>query len=522
MRYLLALILLLPSLSFGQAILRNKATTNAVTGTFTQGEIMSWDEATDGWVDAGITNIISSQLTNGNIVYVDQRVGSDVLVKRWGANWPALSPSGAVAVAQSIDTVWMRPGNYTNNNLLKNGVNYFISEGARIVWKDTGTGTNASRGIFDDRHITGGSTNTIWGYGDFQWRSGQDNVANDPRGLLVITQANSYVFFKARRCDASYTNSIANPNVTGLAGVIHVRNAHRVYVEVEEVLDTFVSYLDGPPEEETAIASSISGVYWALGDLHCRIRRNSTSSYGIWGDEPFGSGNNTNAMWYEGDLITGFPGMYVNCHSPNYKTWTSVREMTSWTAYNGGRHYLNAQKLNREIAVSGHSESWVTVQKMSQSAASAWITVGADLLDTNNPVLHADIMQFEQVAGAAMPQGIRMAGDGSMLRLRGGIGVITNAPWLEHFGGTVELRNTTLITKGTATNAWPVYLHGTNGGVVLADSVLVATPSTAHSIYASNAQTMKIYGHATANTNEAPLVTIQTGAFTVNGNVTAP
>lgn len=469
-----------------------------------------------------VTNIVNSQLTNGNLVYVDQRVGSDVLVKRWGFNWPALSPSGAVAIASSGDTVWVRPGNYTNNNLLKNGVNYYVPEGASIVWLDTGTGTNASRGIFDDRHITGGTTNVIWGFGNYLWRSGQDHVANDPRGLFVITQALSQVTFQFRRCDASYTNSIANPSVSGVMGVIHVSNGRTFYIQGDEIVDSFVPYLDGPPEEETTIGGITPGVFWGLGELHLNVKRIATTSYGLWGQEP-AAGNHTNNLFYEGDIITSSPGLYVDCHSPNYRTWMKVQECTSWTTYGGGRHYIQAGKIT-DIDIVASLENWVFAQKL--SATEAWIDVANE---TTNPcVSHISIQHLEDLSGT-MAAGIRMAStagggittNGTVLHLNVGYAQITNAPAIVHRAGHLDFSGT-WVTRGTATNAWPIYLYGTNGSVIARSPTLIANASTAHSIYASNAQSMKIYGHATSNTNEAPLVTIQTGTFTVNGNVTAP
>lgn len=148
-KLILTLFLLMPTLLFGQPIIRTKATTNGVTGTFTQGEIMSWDAVSGAWVDKDFTNDVNSlasantdtALTNANIVWV-RKDGSDATGVRGRYNKPYASITGGLAVAQSGDIVHVGPGTYTValRYAVSNTVFTFTGK-SNIVFEGEGPGT---------------------------------------------------------------------------------------------------------------------------------------------------------------------------------------------------------------------------------------------------------------------------------------------------------------------------------------------------------------------------------------------
>src|SRR5712671_6306916 len=77
-----------------------------------------------------------------NVLYVNQAQG------------PFKTLGAAKAAAQPGDTIVVGPGTYVENDLLKNGVNWFFAPGALVTYTSPAIQANSSDvlyGIFDDQ-----------------------------------------------------------------------------------------------------------------------------------------------------------------------------------------------------------------------------------------------------------------------------------------------------------------------------------------------------------------------------------
>lgn len=136
--------------------------------------------------------ILSSDVAIGNLVWVDQINGNDTLAVRGRMTIPFQSLGAAKDAAQSGDTITVMPGNYSEKNLLKNGVSWFFLPGAVVNYAGGAAGA-----IFDTSAAYGsnGVVNCfIAGYGVFiltTANAGTSNVLYCDNGSSISIQARS-------------------------------------------------------------------------------------------------------------------------------------------------------------------------------------------------------------------------------------------------------------------------------------------------------------------------------------------
>lgn len=108
--------------------------------------------------------------------------------------------------ATASSTIYVGPGFYDTNNLLKNGVNYYFEPGAVVYF----TGSGAA--IFDDSSngTNGAATSTIGGYGQFIYAG---NSGTNDHAAFSITNAASSVTVSAERIRSVSTGS---PNASAI------------------------------------------------------------------------------------------------------------------------------------------------------------------------------------------------------------------------------------------------------------------------------------------------------------------
>lgn len=81
-------------------------------------------------------NIVS--INTNNTLWVDQDFGNDGIAMRERMDRPYRTLTAAKNAAQSGDLVHVRPGTFTENNLMKAGVNWYFEQGAIINYTDPG------------------------------------------------------------------------------------------------------------------------------------------------------------------------------------------------------------------------------------------------------------------------------------------------------------------------------------------------------------------------------------------------
>jgi len=120
-----------------------------------------------------VVNASGGGALTGNSVWVDKVNGNDGTGARGSLSTPFLTLGAASAAASAGDTVFVLPGNWDENSIQKNGVNWHFFNGASIsnssnslhIWEDT-TLTDTYRitgdGVFDGYVLyCGGSTVTM-------------------------------------------------------------------------------------------------------------------------------------------------------------------------------------------------------------------------------------------------------------------------------------------------------------------------------------------------------------------------
>jgi hypothetical protein len=460
---------------------------------------------------ANVQNFQIKAVTAAHVLYVNQAEG------------PFTTLGAAKAAAQSGDTIVVGPGTYVENDLLKDGVNWFFAPGAIVTYTSPALQANSNDilyGIFDDRS-SGPVQCTIGGHGSFSaYSRGYLNLL----GTLVVTNANSQITFTGREIGfASYHD---NAPGTGSRAAVYVKNAVRVDVNCDRIYGARgTTYETGLFDEGDPIAWNDfgSGIYWELGDLyvHCGSI-DKISSYGAWGNQPRGNTTPAN-FWLNADFIenhiymdggsdaVGHVGTY------NWRSWIVAKEILEGIAYfDYGRHYLTVQKINLQSApmsFNGATQVWMTAQKMTNTLAGGWMQLQAG--NGGSPVLYADVAQFEDIQGVFNLAGILIA-DASEVHLRGSNLKAGSGPAVLHFGGKTRIQGMTIDTSTTnKPNNHAITVAGP--GLILDNCILLA-PALANSINATAPQTVTCYG-VRANRAKHGSISVNVDPLSVDPNV---
>lgn len=460
-----------------------------------------------------VTNIVSSQLTNGHIVYVDQIVGSDVLARRWGFNWPNRTPRGGRDTAARPDTVWVRPGIYTNNALLKDGVNWHWMNGATCFWQPASTNLTNSLGIFDDR-ASGSVTCNISGEGTFILQADVDFETShaNMKGLVYLQNSGSLINFKARRLQATDDSGAL------LISAFYISDCNQVILDIDEIEDPNPSGI-----------SYCYGVYWERGNVWAEVKRSKTTGNCVYAFDPVSNTNSYN-MYYRGlsaeNSQSEAATVYLlgNLTNRNYRLWCDIQEIISQNGpavqwQTGGKIYVNFLKASTGVSSvspvvggNGSPDAWVTGQKITGKTQPC---IGLATGYSGRSFIK--VMELED--GGSVPSFVSVVAGNLIMQgptyARGTNAIIRG---LVQSGGTSRVENVTFDLRACAgTTNRPVELYG--GKFLSKDNVFLAGLSSTNSIFALTAQTMSILGYSTANTNESSAVTINSGTFIVNGNV---
>lgn len=438
--------------------------------------------------------------------------------------------TAAKSAATSGDLIEVYPGTYTENDLLKNGVNWDFKPGAVVFWNETATSNG--RGIFDDRGL-GAVQCTVFGSGVFKWSGGTNlDIPNpDSIGAIVTTNSATAITIKGQSLTAS-----------GFAayGKVAIYNCRSNYMQFDVVNSL---YPDGTGVGASGLQfPTDSGIYWELGDCRFNINQLITegnNGYAIWGAEPGdGSVNHTNDLWYSGQTVKG--KYYTDCFSSNYRVWMDVQEWSAdfnvpggsslavpFAAFGGGKHYLKVSKLNsphdyainiggKHLSGTNSPQVWITAQKI--TGARGWYSDFSDSTANVASKVYLSAQQFEQVANGetwvcGFVSGNRQPQDTNALLVVNGGTAICNGLGIKHSGGLWRFNGMALDTSsGTQP---PVFVTSTN--LHLSGMRLVGPLST-NSIGASTAKEVGVYWSAGRQTNSANITLKPSAGFTVDAN----
>lgn len=465
-----------------------------------------------------------------NILYVNGQANTNYSAVKGRVDFPFQTLTAAKNAAKSGDTIIVMPGTYAENDLLKNGVNWFFMPGSVVSytssipasWKASGTdNTTIQYGIFDDRS-SGAVTSTIAGSGVFQVTS---KGFSGLLGTIVVTNASTTLTVDCK--DIYFSIFLAN----GAQGrsAIYVSNATKVSVNCHKIygnsgathLDTGFTF-SGDPGDETFATDNGSGVYWELGSLIIKCDTiEKTSLYSVWGNQP---DNNAIAadLYVKAEMIEGhyYMDSGLTSGSYNWKTWLDVKELRDApTLFDFGKHYLSVQKLDcssQTVVVLGACRFWLTAQKISNDNASGgWVKLSSSA--TGTPIVYLNCQQFEDVSASFANAGIEMnAGElhvnGGFLKTAAG----NTKPAFLHAGGSSRITACTIDTTAQ-NNAGSIPIKVAASGCVIDKCVLIA-PALADSVNATSAQTVTAYGVKTNKAKNAN-VTVNVDALTPDTNV---
>lgn len=240
----------------------------------------------------------------GNLVFVDAVNGNDSTGTPGRSDLPYLTLGAAKTAASSGDTIHVRPGAYTGNDLLKDGVDWHFETGAAVT-----RGTGSSSGIFDD--YTGHNNSfvncVISGEGDFDGNGGyvlqvKSSNHGDSYGSNVSFTAGNVVSSGGPIAIRALNVTVRARLVQGGGGngAIYY-NRGNVDIHVDQIISSSTPsiYIDVPDDEMSAefyrlrmtvgkvqnTASTGNAIYWKSlvdnADLHINASKVITPSIAI-------------------------------------------------------------------------------------------------------------------------------------------------------------------------------------------------------------------------------------------------
>jgi hypothetical protein len=472
--------------------------------------ISTFEQFAPSMVALGIRNFASKESTNmqsqifrqgntlQNSLFVSKS-GSDSSGARNREDLPYLTLSAAKAAAVSGDTIIVEAGTYSENNLLKNGVNWHFMPGAIVSYVDADAINGY--GIFDDR-ATGACVCRITGGGTFVYQIDFNALC---RGLLYTQDPASDIYFEALRLSITDTTGASS-----FAGGIAVKNCLRVVARVGNIFD----------QNYGAGTSYSSGIYWEKGECHVHVSGKIAmdDGYCIWAKEPGVA--TTTGLWVTAHQLDqfvcspGFGAIEVDAVTDAYRVWIDVKEVTalSGPAYKqtgGGRVYLRAMKINNtggSCVQMTAGKLWLTTQKISSDTR--WLDIAGATTEFDGHVMH-----LEDTSSSGVKNDWLKFTNGTTT-LSSGRAKIRQGSCILHTAGTARIKGLTIDTTTTnAAGSNPAVLAG--NGLILESCLLVA-PALADSI--TGAFTVKSWNTLTNKAKNAG-TTVQ-GTLTVDANVT--
>ena len=456
--------------------------------------------------------------TYGTSLYVTPS-GNDTLASRGSITNPFQTLQAARDNALVGDTIFVGPGNYTANDLMRSGINWYFYPGSVVSHNETFTGAIAYS-IFDDRPSSGVNC-IIDGKGTFRYTTnvlagGSSGSSDTAYGILLTTFKDSVVSFSAKDLLLqSYNFAYAN-GVTCLSGAY-------INVNVENIFDlgTGTTVID-PGDGITELHSIVGGVFWMHPrELYLKADKIITTQYCVWGGEERDINSRKIDVWIDVNYIEGIETAcsYTDAYSLDHRTWEHYKEAKTiaggrFNYLGNGKHYVKADKISclgsiSAFAQNGSGQLWLDVQKLTCSGSTS-----QSILELSDGKSFINIHQLEDLGGCQSL--VRCIGGEHYVNI--GYGNILSGKGIRHEGGRLELQGMKIVTTGGSNNN-NVPVYATASGLVLKGCSLVGyTGVNARSVSGTASIGVANYG-SVANTSGWSSTPILVQSLVVDSNV---
>lgn len=131
------------------------------------------------------------QRPNARLLYVDGQSGSDTLAQRANPDKPYRTLTAAKTAAETGDLIIVEAATYNENNLAKNGVNWYFKPGARVIYRDSGRAA-----IFDttENGTNAAASFTVDGQGYFEYAGNPPASGAVYASVLAVKNASTITF----------------------------------------------------------------------------------------------------------------------------------------------------------------------------------------------------------------------------------------------------------------------------------------------------------------------------------------
>ncbi len=380
-----------------------------------------------------------------NVLFVDVNGRDDYGVAGDPAR-PFETITAALAVAEAGDTIFVRPGAYDENNLLKDGVNLHFQD-AEVTY----TGDGAC-GIFDDgpNGTNAPVVANITGNGRFTFASTYADT--DETGAVHITNVDSDVRIEGDEFSNVGTTAAFSAAVFAGNGSLQLR-ANR-------------------------INTALYGVWWKHGPCRIDVQQITATGEGQCVYAPMTTAPD-GALFVRAHQIISDIGnaIQTSAASPLSQVWIEALEIMSngqTCLLNGGKVYITAQKLGttadtaNEYAITfGGGKAWISAQKISGKAIKA--TNAAGLAE-----LRVNVQNFDEDTGST--DNVISIGQNTLAFIECFELVTTSCNGLAivHAGATCHFSGRIKTTGATSKN--PILISA-NGALRLKNAVLIADGS---------------------------------------------
>lgn len=408
---------------------------------------------------------VGSQLNNQT--YVSAVYGNDATAKTNDWQHPFKTCTAAKNAITNAN-IWVLPGMYNENKLLKNGVNWYWCAGATNLY--TGLDTNA---IFADVLTGPGVVSTIAGQGVFIWDCQDTSFTLPPIGLVggvavtsgtgvMVTQnSNTIIHFSA---DAVL---LGGPDTVGFGGTISALWCFTCK-EIIWNCNKIGNYVTGADQE-------VSACYWDHGNVIMNV-----GAIDLDEGPAFLTGDDNTA---DSGLPYAETSLYINASeiictnttlgNPTFATYSYTDRPRIWVQC---PHIANlGTGAGAPIfQMKGDEKIYVTTQKLDYKGSTAAITQNSGNQSVSNSVgviwLDAEKVSskgswFASSGGTFFAHVINWEDQGGMTNgfefdsvntvpnafIQGGRALLTNAPCILYTNGNVSFNNMIIDTHATQT-----------------------------------------------------------------------
>lgn len=490
----------LPTLGTASAL--NTGTTSGTIPVLGVGDKLP---AVDGSLLTNLPGLPS--LPVGKTLFVDSVNGSDGTGTTGRLDKPFLTPTAAKTAATSGDLIWVGPGMYNQNDLLKDGVNWHFESEATVRYTQIAlSNDDYIPGIFDD----GGNdiSCTISGEGVFDFASDNTSYNGGTTATVRLTGG-------GRVTISAKSIIVSGGSLEGQkAAAVSVNNASAVVNVSAETIDGGV----------------VEG-HWLAAGISARSGELSVKALKIFGAEAVSlyGGNGASQVRVEAGLIHGqIAGVTQYRDTANDKLWVRAIEILSETtavANGGGKLYVEAQKISSNgtaiedvtnigaiwwASITAPANTWITAQKVTLPSGAYNGFTNAGFGSTTASQAWVTISHLETLGACSAIVSSTNAYDTSVIEVGDSLGS-ASSNGIVISAGSLRLKNSTINTvANSATN--PITK---SGGTLVLDNVTLSAEATRDSITAGTPQSVTSYA-STANKAVNANVTVN-GQLSING-----